>query len=246
MKLAVRAVPAIATILVSFLGAMAAPRPAYAVNPNLEAAAKKALKQAEGDYLATDYAAGAARLKKAAAACGANGCTPGTRAALVCDLATMLYRKGDKAGATKAWKIAVKISPDTMLNSAYEQPDVTAAFSAATIGPPPGQGDFTHTPPAEQKANTPLPLYFTGGAAEAEHVAVHYLPQGGASWKSVELAKQDAGWGGVVPCVDVTVGYFRYYVQGQNGRRVPVGGTGDTQHVFVVPIRDQISAEVAH
>jgi hypothetical protein len=228
------------------VGATVVARPAFAENDRLETAAKKALKAAEADYLGMRYTAGVARLRKAAAACGEKGCSPLTRAALVCDVATMLYRSKDQSAAEKAWKIAVKISPDIMLNPAYEQPDVAAAFIAATIGPPPGRGDFAHTAPAEQKANTPLPLYFTGGGGDVEHLVVHYLPQGGASWKTVELAKQDKGWGGVVPCVDVTVGYFRYYVQGQNGHRASSGSTGDAQHVFVVPIRDQISSDAPH
>lgn len=119
------------------VAAMAVASPAFAANPQLELAAKKALKKAEGDYLAMGYAAGAARLKKAAAACGASGCEPRTKAALVCDLGTMLFRQGDKAGAARAWKIAVKLKPDVALNPAYDQPDVSAAFAAATGGAPP-------------------------------------------------------------------------------------------------------------
>jgi hypothetical protein len=111
--------------------------PAFAANAQLESAAKKALKKAESDYLAMGYAAGAARLKKAAAACGAGGCEPRTKASVVCDLGTMLFRKGDKAEAVKAWKIAVKLKPDIALNPAYDQPDVSAAFTAATVGAPP-------------------------------------------------------------------------------------------------------------
>ncbi len=111
---------------------MALATPAFGANRQVEIAANRARKRAETDYLAMSYAAGAARLKRAAAACGADGCEPRTRAALVCDLATMLFRKGDKAGAARAWKIAVKIDPDVELNPAYEQPDVREAFRDAT------------------------------------------------------------------------------------------------------------------
>jgi hypothetical protein len=223
---------------------LAAP-PALAVNAQLEDAAKKALKKAEGDYLGMNYGAGIARLKKAAAACGEKGCTPGTRAALVCDLATMLFRKGDKAGASKSWKIAAKLKADVTLNPAYEQPDLTAAFIEATVGAPPA-GDFSHTPPAEQKVDLPLPLYFEGGSKEATRVVVFYRTGSFGDWKSVELTKMGSGWGGEIPCGAIKAGFLRYYVQAFNQRKWPVGGTGDGQHPFVVPIRSEITAPPPH
>jgi hypothetical protein len=229
-----------------FVGLVFLAKTGGAEDAKLEIAAKKALKAAESDYLAMSYAAGAARLKKAAAACGSNGCSALTRAALVCDLGTMLYRKGDRAGATKTWKIAVKISPDILPNPAYEQKDLSAAFVAATIGPPPSGGDFAHTPPIEQKTGTPLPVYFTGGAGDVAKVKLNYLPPAGSDWKSLDLKKVGSGWGGSVPCGDVTVGYLRYYVDGLSSHGSPAGKTGDSQHVFVVPIREQINADPPH
>jgi hypothetical protein len=220
-------------------------RPAHAVSSQLEEAAKKALKKAESDYLGMNYAGGIARLKKAAGACGERGCTPGTKATLVCDLGTMLFRNGDKAGASKAWKIAVKLKPDVTLNPAYDQPDVTAAFLEATVGAAPS-GDFSHTPPPEQKVDTPVPLYFEGGSKDVTRVVVFYRLGSFADWKSVELAKTGSGWGGTIPCGEVKPGFMRYYVQGFDRRKSPVASAGDGQHPFVVPIRAEISGPAPH
>jgi hypothetical protein len=226
------------------LAVLFAARPALAVNAQVEDAAKKALKKAESDYLSMNYAAGIARLKKAAAACGERACTPGTKATLVCDLATMLFRNGDKAGASKAWKIAAKLKPDVTLNPAYDQPDVSAAFLEATVGPAP-TGDFSHTPPAEQKVDTPLPVYFEGGSRDATRAVVFYRLGSFGNWKSVELTKMGSGWGGVIPCGDVQPGFMRYYIQAFDHRK-SVGGTGDGQHAFVVPIRADIAGPAPH
>jgi hypothetical protein len=241
----VRASTPLLAFVFATLAALTATRPAGAANASVEGAAKKALKAAEADYLAMKYAAGADRLKKAAAACGASGCEPQTKAALECDLATMLFRKGDKAEAVKSWKIAVKIKGDVALNPAYEQADVVAAFVSATIGPPP-RGDFQHEPPKEQEVNTPLPLYFEGGKPGVAHVVVFYQPPGSGEWKTVDLPKVGHGWGGNVPCGEMTQGLLKYYVQGTNSHRSPVANSGDGAHPFVVPIRGAIAGDAPH
>src|SRR5579883_3155943 len=64
-----------------------------------EAAAVDAIKQASSDYLSMDYATALSRLQKASKACGTSKCTPPTRAALLRDIGTMQFRKGDQAGA---------------------------------------------------------------------------------------------------------------------------------------------------
>ncbi len=123
--------------------------PVLAANPRVEAAAKKAISQAQNDYLARNYGTGAAKLQKALRACGASGCTPGTRAALLRDIGTMQFRKGDKSGATKSWTDAVKLQSDLDLNPAYDAPDLRAAYAQATGASQQPAGDFTHTPATE-------------------------------------------------------------------------------------------------
>src|SRR6516225_7518909 len=88
-------------LVVLTLAAMA--RPAFAVNPRVEAAALDALSKAEGDFLGMNYASGAARLDKALRACAPANCSAGTQAALLRDIGTMEFRAGDRGFATKAF-----------------------------------------------------------------------------------------------------------------------------------------------
>jgi hypothetical protein len=153
-------------------------RPALAANPRAENAALETLSKAEGDFLAMNYASGAARLDKALRACAPSNCSLSTQAALLRDIGTMEFRAGDKGFATKAFTEALKLQPNIDLNPSYDSPDLRAAWvevkgggappappvaapappGAAGPGPGPGvappptfqqpTGDFIHTPAA--------------------------------------------------------------------------------------------------
>jgi hypothetical protein len=61
-------------------------------------------------------------------------------------------------------------------------------------------------------------------------------------WKAVELQKMgDTGWGGLVPCKDVTVGAMQYYIQGFNAQNDPVATSGSRNKPFSVPIKESIA-----
>ncbi len=223
--------------------------PAAAVDRRVEAAAKDAIKKAANDYLSTDYAAAAARLDKAARACGANRCSATTKAAVLRDLGTMQFRNGDVGAAKKSWEAAAKLDENVTLNPDYDAPDLRSAWEEAkggAAGQPPS-GDFAHTPPAEQKANTPLPVYVEyPGEGTVARVVVKYRGATASDWSRVDLKKLGSGWGGLIPCGDVTRGVMRYWIQGFDDGGDPVASSGDPKHPFTVPIRDDISGEAPH
>lgn len=233
------------------LASTLAASPAAAADRRAEAAAKDALKKAANDYLATDYAAGAARLERAAHGCGGNKCSAATKAAVLRDLGTMQFRNGDVGAAKKTWAQAVKLQADLALNPDYDTPDLRAAFddakgSAGEGGPPPS-GDFAHTPAAEQKVNTPLPVYaeYPGGS-DVVRVIVKYKGANAADWGRVDLKRVGGGWGGVIPCGDVTRGPMRYWIQGFDDGGDPIAASGDPKHPFTVAIKDDVSGEPPH
>jgi hypothetical protein len=250
---AVRAV----VILLFSLASLTLLRPAMAADPRIEASARDAINKAQVDYQGLNYGTGAARLRKALKACGANKCSAAVRASLLRDLGAMQFRKGELDGANKSWAGAVKLQPGIALTPAYDAADLRSAFEAATGGggggggrggggggsSAPAAGDFTHMPAIEQKVNTPLPVYVEGGPEEVKAVVVKYKSATMSEWRRVDLDKVGDGWGGLIPCSDVTSGTMRYYIQGLNKNKEPIANSGDAKHPFTVPIRDEISGE---
>lgn len=256
---------AILTLLFALLAATLSTS-AFA-DPRTEGVAKAAMKKAEGDYLAMNYGTGAARIEKAMKACGQNKCSAATRAALFRDLGTMQFRKGDKDQAARNWAAAAQLQADLALNPAYDAPDLRKAFVAAAKGSGGGGGggggaggggggggganeqpggDFTHTPATEQKVDTPLPIYVEGGADGVVRVVVKYKGPGMTSWKRFDLKKVGDGWGGLVPCGDVTAGTLRYYIQGFDESKESAATNGDARHPYTVEVKDDISGDAPH
>jgi hypothetical protein len=60
-------------------------------------------------------------------------------------------------------------------------------------------------------------------------------------WKALDLPKLDAGYGGLIPCKDVTQGVMAYYIQGFNAANDPVATSGSRNKPFTVPIKAQIT-----
>lgn len=230
--------------------------PARALDARAEAAAKDALKKAAGDFASGGYATALARLDRAATTCGVSRCSRATKAFVLRDLGTMQLRAGDKAASANSYAEALKIEPELDLPAKYNSPDVRAAWDrakgVASAGRPvpateQPSGDFTHTPPAEQKVRTPLPLYveYPGSPAPAK-VVVKYKGAGMSEWGRVDLARADEGWEGMIPCADVARGTMRYWIQGVDRQNSPMASSGDPKHPYVVPIRPEISGEAPH
>ncbi len=99
-----------------------------------ESAAYSAMQKAQKDFVAKKYAAGIAKLQKAITACGTKKCSDDVRANLLRDLGAQQLRKGNKAGAQKAWAAALKLSPGLSLSATYDVQDVRQAFDEASGG----------------------------------------------------------------------------------------------------------------
>src|SRR5262249_9104817 len=95
--------------LVALFACTLGARNARAENAAIEAAANKALDAARKDFTAKDFDAALETLNKALAACGEDACTPGTKAAILRDVGTMQYRKGDAADAEQSFVEALKL-----------------------------------------------------------------------------------------------------------------------------------------
>ncbi len=105
---------------------------ALAVEARVEAAAQSTLKRVVADYRAKHWVTAAARLEKAASACGSDSCLSGTKAALLRDLGTMQFRHGDTDAASKSFSEALALESDLTLNPRYQTPDLQAAWDEAT------------------------------------------------------------------------------------------------------------------
>jgi hypothetical protein len=218
-----------------------------------EGVAKDAIKKAASDFAATDYATAVARLDKAARTCGPKHCTRATRAFVMRDLGTMQFRMGDKAAAANSFAEALSIEPELEPSTKYDAPDLRAAWdqakATAQAGPAEQQptGDFTHTPPPEQKTNTPLPVYVEyPGDTPPARVVVKYRGARMSDWATVDLSATESGWGGLIPCGDVASGTMRYWVQGFDDGGDPSTSSGDPKHTYSVTIRDELSGEAPH
>ena len=215
--------------------------------------AKDAIKKAASDFAATDYATAVARLDKAARTCGPKHCSRATKAFVLRDLGTMQFRMGDKAAASNSFAEALSIEPDLELSAKYDAPDLHAAWeearSAAKAGPADEQpsGDFTHSPPPEQRPNTPLPIHVEyPGDSPPVRVVVKYRGARMSDWASVDLSATDGGWEGLIPCGDVAAGTMHYWVQGFDDGGDPSTSSGDPKHSYSVPIRAELSGEAPH
>jgi hypothetical protein len=240
MKVFSRALVALVAIFI----AMTFARAAMAQN-DPESAAQRALQKAEGDYATGDTAKATARINAALKACTGNKCSVDTRAALLRDRGSLQILAGSHDAGTTSFGEALKLSPKIALNDTYATAEVRAAWDAAhgevkLVQPAPG--DFAFEPIVEQVERTPIPIYveFAEGSPPAR-VVVKYRSAAMSSYKPLVLGHTLNGWGGLIPCTDVTVGVLRYYIQGFDSDNEPILNSGDPKHPFMLRVRTEIS-----
>jgi hypothetical protein len=244
--------------LLAFLVLLAAAlsgRLALGADAKAESSAQEAIEKAAGDYQGKALGRALYRLGKALRACGKDGCADATVAALVRDIASIHLRQRDKKGAARLFARALALAPTLELNPVYDTPEVRAAWEEAgggkraVVGPgpePPAPAPFAHTAAVEHQANVPLPIFAEGGGDGVARVTLTYRGASMGEWREMALERVGSGWGGVIPCADVTLGTMRYFIEGFDalGARVAVGG--DALHPFELPVRPAISSEAAH
>jgi hypothetical protein len=110
----------------------------------------------------------------------------------------------------------------------------------------PPSGDFEHTPAAEQKVNTPLPVYAELTTGTTVRARVKYKGAGMSDWARIEMKRMGKGWGALIPCGAVTAGKMRYFIQGLDSEGDVETSSGDPKHAFQVPIRTDIASAAPH
>ncbi|UQA60065.1 hypothetical protein [Polyangium aurulentum] len=244
-----------ALFLVSLAALLAAP-PAHAAAPK-DAQAEKATKEAlDVDFLETKFDRAEKKLRAAIDACGADKCTPSVKAQAYVALGVVLAGgKKELEDAREAFVEALTLDKNAKPDPDVVSAEVTYAFdqarkqlkldAAAPAGPaaPSGQG-MAHTPPAEQRLDTPVPLYAQLAPElldDAKKVTVTYLAPGASDWKTLLLKKLgERGYGINVPCGDIKAeGELRYFISvlDEQGAIITAAGTRDKPLVTAIKQR---------
>ena len=238
--------------------------------PN-DAAAKKLRDQAiDQDYLATNYAAAEKKLTEALDLCKkTSDCSPYIRARIHCDLGVVEFMLKKIDLARTEFATALLEDPGVDLDKDLANTDVQKEFAAAKGGGPPptpapppapaasaagssgpaSQGGMAHAAPGRQKVQVPLPIYAEVPAdLGVTRVIVRYKPVGKDDWKTTQLSKMGAGYGGEIPCADVgnSEGELQYYLQAldTNGDLVAASGRSSSPHT--VSIVKKLEGEAPH
>ena len=141
-------------------------------------------------------------------------------------------------------------------------PDQSAAPATEPSAATQPTGEFVHTPPGEHPVRTPLAVYVECkvgadghagncddyvylGTEKLGHVVLKYKSASMAEYKPLDLQKMGAGYGGIIPCADVTQGTMKYYVQGYSDTNDPIATSGSRNKPFTVPVRPQIAGPAA-
>jgi hypothetical protein len=237
--------------------------PALAVDVKIEKDAQALQKKAiEEDSLNVDYPSAIKKLQAAVAKCDGDKCTPAIKGSILRDLGAMQILAGNEGEGRTTFGQAQAVDAQLDLDPAYRTPALEAIWNevkkkgpaAAPAGggtePPAagggagGQpsGDFAHTPAPEAPVRTPLPIYAEySGSEQLARVIAKYKGVGMTDWKPLELQKSGTGYGGLIPCKDVTQGAMSYYIQGFNAGNDPVATSGSRNKPYTVPVKAQIS-----
>lgn len=213
------------------------------------------------DFLNTDFAKAEKKLKDALAGCGDDGCSPEMVGKLHVGIGT-LYALGlksvpdAKAEFGAALKAYPKATLDPMVTTAelatlFEEakelgnpvvpPDTPAAppQAAAPAQPTTPAIDTQQRPFAEAPVSTPLPIYVEPSEeVPLSRVTLRYKPFGATQYKSMDLKRIGQGYGGEIPCEDVSIaGELRYFFAFTGADGAPAGGLGSPKDPFRVALK---------
>ena len=233
--------------------------PSASAGANDAAAQKLYTSAIDEDYLAADFPKAEKKLKEAVTKCG-TGCAPELLGKIHVALGTVFsvgLSKNDEAKAQ--FILALKADPKATLSPDLTTPELTKLFDEAKrsagssskpapsgdSSKPAASGDATHTPPGESPVNTPLPVYVEPtDEVPLSKVTLRYKPFGATQYKSVELKKLGKGYGGEVPCEDVTTtGDIKYFFAFTGADGEAAGGLGSNKEPFRTTIKNEIEGE---
>lgn len=215
-------------------------------------------------YLSVEFDKAAEKLEKAVTTCGASNCSPEVLGKIFVALGTVHgVGQGKLDLALEDFKKAIAADPSAKLIEGLTTPELEEKFKEAQAGgaatPPEGEGDkpegdepegeaggdFPHEAVTESAVNTPIPVYVKiPDELGATKVVVRYKPFGGDKWKSVNLERTGAGFGGYIPCADVTTtGDVRYHVIATDESGSPVATAGSAKQPFKVQVKNKIEGD---
>ncbi len=231
-------------------------------------------KAMDEDYLSVEFDKAEGKLKKAIELCGKDQCSSEVVGKLYVGLATVHGVGQNKLDVAKSDLVsAVKADAGCKLIDGLSTPELEKKLKEAQAeaggggggeggeggeggkggkggeggeAPAPAKvGDFAHTPLAEAPVNTPLPIFAEiPDEIGATKVVVRYKPFGGTKWQTLALAKMEGGFGGEVPCTDVTTtGDFKYYIIATDDQGLSLAGAGSLKDPYKIPIKNKISGD---
>lgn len=233
-----------------------------------DAQAEKALSVAMGtDYLETKFDNAEKKLRAALDACGEKNCSPAILVKLHMALGTVLAggkkQLEDARGAfVSALSIDKNAKPDpdllsTEISFAFEQalkelklPGASGSQTPAAA-PTTGSSGLRHTPPLEQRARVPVPLFIELDAevsAKVKKASLNYLPQGETEWRLLVMKNVSKdGYGANVPCEDTeALGTLKYYISVTDEKGAILGSAGSRGEPLALAIKEQIAGEPPH
>ena len=229
-------------------------------------------KAMDEDYLSVEFDKAEVKLKKALDTCGKDGCSPEVLGKIHVGMATVHGVGQSKLDAAKTDLVAaLKADPSCKLIDGLTTPELEKKFKEAKdeaggkssgsggtndggeggeggeggAAPAAKVGDFAHTPLAEAPINTPLPIFAeVPDDIGATKVVVRYKPYGGNKWQTLQLKKIENGFGGEIPCSDITTtGDVRYYIIATDDQGLSLAQAGSLKEPFRVPVKNKISGD---
>lgn len=211
------------------------------------------------DYLNLQFDAALDKLNRAKTLCE-DGCGPSVKATILRDLGVVYFAgKEDRNKALDHFKRAFQADPFIQLDEDLSSDEIKAVFNEArqAVGvpssaagdnddedapPKPKAAVGSHTAPAEQAVDTPVPVYMTA-PEDTDAVKLMFKSPGQDKFRSMGLRRYKAGWGGEIDCnaVSKKPGTLEYYfiMYDELGRET--GRVGDEFDPFTVPIKNSLS-----
>lgn len=208
-------------------------------------------------FNALDIDKAGAMLEEALRVSAQGGVSPGLLARTNLNMG-IIYVSGlsDHNGALPFFIAAVCTDPSVALDPLTSTPDVQSvhavalqkaqnggcaagqgpAVPIAPVRPPPDQA-IIHVAPAEQLAQTPLPLYAEVHAlAGASKILLFYKAVGMEQFKSVSMYRYQSGFAYQLSCNDVWEPKLSYYIEAQDEAGAIVGVAGSAAQPIDVAI----------
>ncbi|MBK8256244.1 MAG: hypothetical protein IPK82_26705 [Polyangiaceae bacterium] len=221
------------------------------------------------DYLNVELAKAEKKLQDAIKKCAGDACSPKVLAKVYLGLGVIHFANNKADAAKESFIAGLKIDGSAALDATFKGAEIDKIFDEAKKaaggsgssgsggkggdtgsggeaggGPSKPGGDLKHNPVAEQRTNTPVPIYIEVPAdLGVKKVTVRYKPFGATAWKPLDMKKVGDGWGIEIPCTDATTtGNLKYYITADDDAGT-VATAGSRNEPYTVAIKNEIDAD---